>query len=571
MIFLIVVLIVTILIIHFSYRPINPSSTSTFTSTPNKIIMDIINSCGGSGESDNNYYMCDGSNTCRESTEFCKESIKTYGKDDRCYFGDPTCSGKCKITPPSGGGGGSGGSGGGYKPNITYSCKNNKCIQNDKDNNCTIPDFNCFTESTCNSSCHQADESYLYKKDDEDYWYAVPSSESSDGGIKLSDITDWKCKNDYDCYTDRFGKRINCQDCMRSKCISGLCKISDLNCECPKNNYTLGLPRKVVYAYHMDEPSVLNYFQQFKNMIDCGCTILILSFYQNIIGNDLKNACQSSQNNPNASIDLEGAFGHFLCDLSDTEQTQIMDYARQKNVKIFFSIGGAVGTKNIKDATENGDYKTICDDIYNIVDRFKFEGIDFDLEDTSLFGSVVIDMTNYLYDKFKNNNKKIQISHAPQTANFSGNINNLLKTSYFYVHAKCGDKIDFYNVQTYNQACNCKEYNGCIYNLNDTTNACWSLSWITSGNVYNNPIFEQYLYGSFIPLDKIVLGVGFCEKGGVAYQRIDPCVLRKNLKQAETSMGYRSGLMVWEYNTGSNCNLKQYFDTIFGEQDECKN
>lgn len=310
--------------------------------------------------------------------------------------------------------------------------------------------------------------------------------------------------------------------------------------DCHRSCSPTGLvyPIKVLYTYHLfpqgkdtgaSAPSA-DIKASLQKVIRSGYNIVNLAFYQY------------------DSIDEYSALGHFLS-LSEQDRQSIVDDAHFNNVRLFISVGGAIGSSTLQDGT----VKQIGDEILQIVQSNHLDGIDFDVEVSSLF-SKISDITKYV----KAQSPSLYISHAPQSANFGDNRG--ADTDYFTVYANCGDSIDFLNVQFYNQGCTHTSYDEIF---NPYRYDCWNLVWISTGK----QTCEEF--GCVIPLRKLVVGKpidGDAYFAGNGY--VDPSTLRTFFEQAaqpidQGGMDWNTGLMIWEYNPDMIGEAAEMVNTIF--------
>lgn len=312
--------------------------------------------------------------------------------------------------------------------------------------------------------------------------------------------------------------------------------------DCRKTCGVISNPRTVLYTYHLypegktpsiDQLDPQDVLARFTRIIDSGYEYIIFSFYQY----------------PDATYrDTIGAFGIFMS-MDSSIRSQIIDYAHSQSVKVFLSIGGAVGSSSI----QQGTVQEIGDDIVSIVVANNFDGVDIDVEDANLFMKIS-DLTNYLADKFSSSK---EISHAPQSANFRDNTGQ--PTDYFTVYKNCGDRIDFLNVQFYNQGCTHDTY---AKLFEPDNNMCYNLAWISTGHKVGSTD-----YGSVIPLEKLLIGKPICTSPcpyGGANGYVDPKTLGQWFVQGESDMGWNAGLMIWEYDPEDTNAAKNYLNAVYG-------
>ena len=339
---------------------------------------------------------------------------------------------------------------------------------------------------------------------------------------------------------------------------AGTCMSYD-QCQQSCQKGTLLLSTNVIYCYWLypveQEPSLADWDasdikQRFKDAIDSGYNIVNLSFYEY----------------QPPSPDRVGAYGKFMW-LSPEERTEIVEYAHARKVRLLVSAGGAAGTSSFREGT----YKDIADDLYNVIESNHLDGLDIDIEATDLFDKI-IDITNYLGEKWKGKDR--WITHAPQSANFGNNTGS--PSDYFTVYQKCGQYIDYLNIQFYNQGCNhetCETLFGeCVYN-------CWNMAWISTGKAFPTSIQSEPVpctkpYGSVIPLDKIIIGKPICGQQcqyGGSNGYMEPDLLARCINSAYGDYHWRTGLMIWAYvpsdvvfplPDGSQYNAAQYLSVL---------
>lgn len=310
--------------------------------------------------------------------------------------------------------------------------------------------------------------------------------------------------------------------------------------DCQQSCSSSGLvyPIKVLYTYHLftkgkdqgkSAPSE-EIKASLQKVINSGYNIVNLAFYQY------------------DSIDEYSALGHFLS-LSEQDRQSIVNDAHSKNVKLFVSAGGAVGSSTL----QQGTVEQIGDEILQVVQSNHLDGIDFDVELPSLF-SKISDITKYV----KTKSPSLYISHAPQSANFQDNKG--APSDYFTVYQNCGDSIDFLNVQFYNQGCTHTSYDEIF---NPYRYDCWNLVWISTGKQACKD------FGCVIPLNKLVVGKpinGDRYFAGNGY--VDPSTLYTFFQQAaqpidKGGMDWKTGLMIWEYNPDNIEEAADMVKTVF--------
>jgi len=403
-----------------------------------------------------------------------------------------------------------------------YKCENNKCVE--------CSDCTDYTDSNCDNKCvaPPPPPQQYYKCENQN---CIKCDDCKD---YLTSNCDNKCvapppppQQYYKCENQNCIKCDDCTDYTDSNC--------DNKCVAPPppqpNKFT-----SILYTYHLyadgKEPDIKNFNaidikNKLKAVIDSGYNIINLSFYQY------------------GSIDYVGSFGKFYW-LQPSDKQEIVKYAHDKNIKILVSVGGAVGTSSLK----NIPYKSVGDDINNIITSMNLDGVDIDVEDPTLF-PMISDLTNYLGQKWLN--KGILITHAPQSANFGDNTGQ--PSDYFTVYKNCGYYINFLNIQFYNQGCTHDTYQKIFVPYEYD---CWNIAWISTGRDREGtkPL------GSVIPLDKIIVGkpiqIGIY---GAANGYVDAKTLSSFFQKAKTDISWNTGLMIWEYVPDSD-DAKNYLKSI---------
>jgi len=179
--------------------------------------------------------------------------------------------------------------------------------------------------------------------------------------------------------------------------------------------------------------------------------------------------------------------------------------------------------------TSGADPKKLAKSMASWVKKYQLDGIDVDFEDMPAVDSRkaakwLIAFTSTLRDELPKK-KGYLISHAPVAPWFAKSGGGC----YNEMHKTVGDKIDFYNVQFYNQE--------------DLYTTCESLVSKSGGIFPGSSIFEINKTG--VDLDKIV--VGKTAKASDGYGgHMDSTKLASCLAKAK-GKGWNGGVMVWQY------------------------
>merc|ERR1719150_380416 len=129
-----------------------------------------------------------------------------------------------------------------------------------------------------------------------------------------------------------------------------------------------------------------------------------------------------------------------------------------------------------------------------------------------------------------------EISHAPQVPYFMGStLNQYPDGGYATVHKECGDKIDFYNVQFYNQG-------GSTYNDYSSLFVS-SIGWSQNSAVYQ--IMDGASpEGVTVPASKIVVGK---HTNGDGSSFVDGATLKTVFDDALAAGRWSAGFMTWQF------------------------
>jgi len=211
-------------------------------------------------------------------------------------------------------------------------------------------------------------------------------------------------------------------------------------------------------------------------------------------------------NNPGAY--MSSSFKQTLTGSSSASASQIRTAIKKKfsdaGVKLLLSVfGGTSHPMNAFSEASITQSNGLCDKIADVVLEQQYDGVDVDFEQTAYFQSGTAEswlctLTNCLREKL--GWSKI-ISHAPQAPYMGasyGSSAHYPNGGYLKVHQLCGSKIDFYNVQFYNQGSTTYDSFQTLFNTANGWSASTAIYQIINGQNNNG--------GLSIPADKLVVG-----------------------------------------------------------------
>ena len=286
-------------------------------------------------------------------------------------------------------------------------------------------------------------------------------------------------------------------------------------------------PKFVVYIL-----KPLGTFENFLSLVntfnDKGINVIILSFifFDNI----------------NLNPNLDQAISDWATKFTQNQRLQIKNAF---NGVILLSHGGAAGSSAILKYSNYG-YDKVSDATWEFVKNNDLDGIDIDYE--NIDPKALLDFSVNLANK----KDKYIFTMAPQ-ASWS------TLQDHLTVYNKIGDKINWFNLQTYNQTAEFSNYNYLMIDNTDSPQPT-SLRGIITGihlpdNLYCRQGCTQY---TKIPPYKIVLGSCIkseCQQYGNT-PNLNPDVVASFIKTAKNDTnGYFTewfkggGMMVWEYLT----------------------
>ena len=229
-----------------------------------------------------------------------------------------------------------------------------------------------------------------------------------------------------------------------------------------------------------------------------------------------------------------------------TDQVAVMKFAHDNGAVVLVSAGGST---EIPYLSSTGTAYGTAVGLFAALNLL--DGVDFDLENVGqglTYGSTssdviiqwMIDATNAAKAAMNAHGLQGIITHAPQAPYF-GQIGSdapnpwtLLSGGYTAVYAGCGNIIDWFNIQFYNQGDGCyTNYNSLFVNSNDGGNCPYF-----SGT----SIMEIHAYG--IPLSKLVVGK-YNLASDAGNGMVAPTVLGDYFLMAFASFGWNAGVMVW--------------------------
>jgi len=291
------------------------------------------------------------------------------------------------------------------------------------------------------------------------------------------------------------------------------------------------LPRKVIYVDQITTwwpDSTVN----IREICDAGYNVIILAFYLLDSATDVVFAWQTS---------------------IEQQRKDTLDYIHSKGAILLMSAGGdSIAPYEQITGTEYGTRTA------NYAKQYGFDGVDYDLENFgagltygSLNSQQIIDWLSDCTTACKNilGDTGI-ISYAPQSPYF-GPINSSIPTwvgplgGFVGVNARVGDKIDFYNVQFYNQGADMY-----VNYQNLFINSGTSLPFTS--------VKEINLAG--IPLNKIVVGKPMLVSDA-SNGYVNPSQLGLWFNQAKQELNWNAGLMFWQFHDYETC--KQSLDQVY--------
>jgi len=222
-------------------------------------------------------------------------------------------------------------------------------------------------------------------------------------------------------------------------------------------------------------------------------------------------------------------------------QNQTMEYVHSKGGVVLVSAGGST---DMPYQTMNGtQYGTLAG---QYVVKNQLDGVDFDLEhfvQGLTYGNLnSTQIRQWLIDASQTaksimGNDKI-VTHAPQGPYFGtigGGVNPWTLTSggYSALEKYGGQYIDWYNIQFYNQGVTCYvDYVGLFTN----SSSC--------------PPFPgtsvKEIEATGVPLSKIIVGK-YVHPNDAGNGWIDPATMGQYFQQANSQLGWNSGVMGWEW------------------------
>jgi chitinase len=298
------------------------------------------------------------------------------------------------------------------------------------------------------------------------------------------------------------------------------------------------LPRKVIYIDQITTwypDPLLNV----REAATAGYNVIILAFYL-----------------LDKATDIVYAFTNVA---NEQQRKDTLDYIHSKGGILLMSAGGdSIAPYEQISGTEYGTRTA------TFAKQYGFDGVDYDLEGFgpgltygSLNSEQIIDWLSDCVTACKNvlGDKGI-ISTAPQSPYFSpigieGTWAGVLG-GFVGVNAKVGDKIDFYNVQFYNQ--------GSDMYVN------YQNLFVNSGTSLPFTSVKQ-IFEAGIPLNKIVVGKPmFASDASTGFVNLSQLGLW--FKQAEQELNWNAGVMFWQWHdyTTAKQALDQVYPTLATEE-----
>ena len=214
------------------------------------------------------------------------------------------------------------------------------------------------------------------------------------------------------------------------------------------------------------------------------------------------------------------------------------------NASIIASIGGEKGWNSVVYTEPPNNTIADANIFSDYIKQYSLDGIDIDWEDPTEGAPKLKQISTVkwvcLYTKTIHDNlpSKNIISHAPQAPYFG--------LGYENIHTTCGNIIDYYNIQYYNQGTNC------TYNSFDTiiqNPGCWA----------NSSAVNQIKTMYNVPLSKIIIGkpvlggpppTGDADNTGYITQQVFTSILTKC--STDPTCKNIGGIMGWRWHPGQN-------------------
>lgn len=249
---------------------------------------------------------------------------------------------------------------------------------------------------------------------------------------------------------------------------------------------------------------------------------------------------------------LSGSMKQTLTGSSSASASQIRAAIKQKftdaGVKLLLSVFGGtshpMGSYSEASITSNGG---VCDKIANVVEAQLYDGVDIDFEQTAYFQSGTAEtwlctLTNCLRQKL---GQSAIITHAPQ-APYMGH-SGYPNGAYLGVHRSCGNNIDWYNTQFYNQGST--SYG--TYNTLINTAIGWSTNTAVKQIIQGNNF-----KGWSIPADKLVIGKFIRANIDGSTGWMSGQTLKGHLEDFMAEGTWNAGFMTWQYIGDKNSNFE---------------
>jgi len=188
-----------------------------------------------------------------------------------------------------------------------------------------------------------------------------------------------------------------------------------------------------------------------------------------------------------------------------------------------------------------------------VVDN-NLDGADLDWEDNAAMEAGtgedwLIKMTN----AYREISPTSILTHSPQAPYFKSDF--YKNHAYVTIHKAVGSKINFYNVQFYNQAAS-------RYDTYDT------LFIADNGPVFNGTAFKQIVQLAKIPARQLVVGKPASTSDAANTGYMEKNALAAAFKKAYDEIGYYSGVSFWQYFSDSSGEIVKTVATYMKEKCE---
>jgi len=226
-----------------------------------------------------------------------------------------------------------------------------------------------------------------------------------------------------------------------------------------------------------------------------------------------------------SAADMAGAWAS----LDDATKSKYLDAYHNAGMRVIASAFGATEFPT----SAGADPVSTASKFASFIKTNRLDGGDVDYEDSAAFTASkgadwLIKFTNTLRDALPS--PQYIITHAPQGPYFTPG--QYPDGAYLKIHKEVGDKIDFYNVQFYNQA-------------TTTYENCQTLLHRADGWATNSSLFE--LIGMGFPQEKIIIGKPIARADVYNTGFMDASAIAACGKEAH-SKGWNGGFMGWQFS-----------------------